>query len=353
MIKSKYILIITLLLLFPNKSFSETVAVSNLNQASRTGVGYLGRHGSKCFVITPQHVLDESPNLSVNLSNSNRTLLGEKKKSYNAGDDVAIIELIGNVSEKCGKTLSSYTRVLRNDLSGNKSILKVAQRNGKYLSIPVEIIFDTGKFLTLTTIADNNQKLRKGHSGGTLYMNNKPIAQLQSVNAKKSTGTAIKFDEVMKKFDAYIESEKSINKSIQQLPQTNKVQTQKLRVISWSQEAISLDNSAVAAFDGDSNTSWRLIPEKGLVDIELELVSSPTIKSIYIVTQKDTPNSPTYIEVLTSNDKEKWKTVYNKPIKYDGITSSININKTNSRFYTLRLKMKKNELNAINEIIFQ
>jgi len=228
-------------------------------EAGEIGQGFLLKRLDACYLITPEHVVNDAFFASVTAGNAERSL-GDATAIQTLGYDLAILGVTGNAQHACGIDYASF-------VSATSEVLK-SLKSASQLSVST-ISADGARVLTPANIAsvdllrlyiqptDANTPFMQGMSGSLVFAGNTPVGMLQSVDANTSQGVVLRIDRLLETINPFFNDGLSISS---ETPLTQLQQT--IELTAWS-HASPAQISAQFISDGDKTSHWRYRLQQG------------------------------------------------------------------------------------------
>lgn len=233
-------------------------------EAGEIGQGFLVKRLDACYLITPEHVVNDAFFASVTAGNAERSR-GDATAIQTLGYDLAILGVTGNAQRACGVDYASF-------VSATSDVLK-SLKSATQLSVST-ISADGARVLTPANIAsvdllrlyiqpsDANTPLMQGMSGSLVFAGNTPVGMLQSVDASTSQGAVLRIDRLLETINPFFNDGLSITS---ETPLTQLQQA--IELTAWS-HATPAQISAQFISDGDKTSHWRYRLQQGPQSID-------------------------------------------------------------------------------------
>jgi len=162
------------------------------------GQGFLSEHAKKCYLITPEHVIDGAKNIHF-MTADRKTHSAKTIKTFEV--DLAILEVDNIKACRHKQTepttkLSSILKVYRD------GVLKTRLSDGSTLQTKITIKgIDQTEYLQIEPLKKTDV-LKQGYSGSTLYIAEQPAGMLLEVG-DDNIGYIYRFDAITNKLSSY------------------------------------------------------------------------------------------------------------------------------------------------------
>ena len=181
-------------------SFSIFAADVQVITDKAKGQGFLYEHNSKCYVVTPSHVIEDAKKI---------TALTANRKSYNAklvknfDIDLALLEL-ENAKRVCKRATFNQDTKLSSLLKiYEDAVLKSKLSDGSTLQVKVIIVgVDDAEYLQIKP-KKTEDILKQGYSGSVLFIANQPSGILLEVD--DGSGFVYRSDALNKRLNDYFQ----------------------------------------------------------------------------------------------------------------------------------------------------
>ncbi|RUO49337.1 hypothetical protein [Pseudidiomarina donghaiensis] len=228
-------------------------------EAGEIGQGFLLKRLDACYLITPEHVVNDAFFASVTAGNAQRSR-GDATAIQTLGYDLAILGVTGNAQRQCGIDYASFvsatTDVLKSLKSATQLSVSTISADGARVLTPANIAsVDLLRLYIQPT--DANTPLMQGMSGSLVFAGNTPVGMLQSVDANTSQGVVLRIDRLLETINPFFNDGLSITS---ETPLTQLQQT--LELTAWS-HASPAQISAQFISDGDKTSHWRYRLQQG------------------------------------------------------------------------------------------
>jgi len=222
-------------------------------EAGEIGQGFLVKRLDSCYLITPEHVVNDAFFASITTGTASRSQ-GDATAIQTLGYDLAIMGVTGNAQQQCGATYTNFVDTTANILKSLKSATQ--------LSVST-IGPDGSRSLTPASIAsvdllrlyiqpkDANTPFLQGMSGSLVYFDDVPVGMLQSVDSSTAQGVVLRIDRLLETINPFFNDGLSITS---EQPLTAFEQT--LTLTNWS-HATPAGINAQFISDNDTSSHWR------------------------------------------------------------------------------------------------
>lgn len=168
------------------------------------GQAWLVRSGERCLAMMPYHVATETSVPSL-LREGSAGLRGEAVSVTDLGDDAAVAVMTGSITGSCGYALGGISRHVERHLrDGGLGALRSVNGDGTLGRLPVAIVDDDGQTFLRVLPTNERERIRKGHSGSLLVVNDQPVGMLLAVHARTGVGTVMRTDSLLAKVEAHL-----------------------------------------------------------------------------------------------------------------------------------------------------
>ncbi len=168
------------------------------------GQAWLVRSGERCLALLPHHVATETSVPSL-LREGSEGLRGEAVSVTDLGDDAAVAVMTGSIAGRCGYALGGISRHVERHLrDGGLGALRSVNGDGTLGRLPVAIVDDDGQTFLRVLPTNERERIRKGHSGSLLVVNDQPVGMLLAVHARTGVGTVMRTDALLAKVEAHL-----------------------------------------------------------------------------------------------------------------------------------------------------
>jgi hypothetical protein len=168
------------------------------------GQAWLVRSGERCLALMPYHVAKETSVPSL-LREGSEGLRGEASSVSDLGDDAAVAVMTGSITRSCGYALGGISRHVERHLrDGGLGALRAVNGDGTLGRLPVAVVDDDGQTFLRVLPTNERERIRKGHSGSLLVVNDQPVGMLLAVHARTGVGTVMRTDALLAKVETHL-----------------------------------------------------------------------------------------------------------------------------------------------------
>ena len=231
---------LVLLLACNTATARQALVRSYSNPAQSIGQAYLTHYGGRCIALLPVHVATEA-GIPAFLGEGNGSL-GESEEISDLGDDLALAEVTGSVTQDCGYSISTISRAI-SSLIGSQGLatLRSVNSDGTVAQMAVAIVDDDGRMFLRVRPTNDRIQIRKGHSGSLLMIGDQPVGMLLSVNSRHGVGKVLRLDTVLSRAEDYM-GERGADRPVA------------------SGESAAASSDLAAAASGGSVIGWNTLP---------------------------------------------------------------------------------------------
>ena len=164
-------------------------------EGSDIGQGFTVKRLNQCYYITPLHVVENEPFLTLKGSDKLRSF-GDGEPLQDFGYDLSVGLVIGAMAKYCGLDYNALS-VDQTDIDRAKTVVvTTVNSNGLISRMPAVIEETSLTYLSAKSLSDDNT-FYKGMSGSLVYSEKQLIGMLQSVDSSTGFGRVLRLDRLI------------------------------------------------------------------------------------------------------------------------------------------------------------
>jgi hypothetical protein len=279
-------------------SFANTQAMEQVFiDSEEFGQGFITKHLNRCFFIAPFHVVKDSVFLNLIGDDSQRSI-GEGQLIQEFGYDLAVGSVEGKLASNCSTQFNALESNTDKIESNNTFAISTVNADGM-VSRQNMIAVETNLTHIIVQPVSNEYTLYKGMSGSLLYLDDKPLGMLQSIENETGFGKILRFDRLLETLNPFFngnsrlpsQRQKSENQTAISIP---------FEIAEWTLPAANQTSSVSMISDDDDATAWEVNLDGQILEITLTLPETTEISGLSLISDTNGKASVKNFEVLVS-----------------------------------------------------
>lgn len=295
------------------------------NPRLSVGQAYLARYDEACIAMLPLHVAREA-GVPAYLG-ERRALLGESDEIDDLGDDIAVAEVSGTLSQTCGTSIGTLSRAVDNRIHRQGlATLRSVNSDGSLANIAVTVVDNDGERYLRIRPTNDKVQIRKGHSGSLVLVDGHAVGMLLSVHARHGVGKVLRFDRLLERIEQHLAQRSDAENGPARGP-SNASQDLAARVSGgsvsgWDSVAVDAEHRPRNLIEEDTITYWRASVSRWPTELEFDLAGDKTVITRIVLDGSGVSSVdelPQRIEILASTprDARRWRSLLSREVSFD------------------------------------